>query len=44
MLDFLTDGYNIVRKMKLTNDTYKFMPFGSLRESMVIIVNENGVL
>lgn len=44
MIDSLTNGYNIVRKIKLTNETYKFMPFGSLREFMVIVVNDNGVL
>ena len=44
MIDFLTDGYNIVRKIKLTQDTYKFMPIGSLRESMVVVVNDNGIL
>ncbi len=44
MVDSLTNGYNIVRKMKLTEDNYKFTPVGSLRESMIIVVNENGVL
>ena len=44
MIDFLTDGYNIVRKIKLTAETYKFVPIGSIRESMVIVVNDNGIL
>lgn len=44
MVDDLTDGYNILRKMKLTEDSYNFIPFGSLREGMNLVRLENDKL
>ena len=45
MIDSLTNGYNIIKKMKLLKDkNYKFMPFGSLRKNMTIVINCDGVL
>ncbi|NLM36370.1 MAG: UvrD-helicase domain-containing protein [Clostridiales bacterium] len=39
------DGLSIMRKAKLTNDkSFYFMPFGSLRKGMSIVINNNGHL
>jgi DNA helicase-2/ATP-dependent DNA helicase PcrA len=39
------DGLSVMRKAKLTEDrSYYFMPFGSLREGMSIVTNNNGKL
>lgn len=37
MVDDLTDGYDILRKIKLTNESYNFIPFGSLKEGMHLV-------
>ena len=37
MVDDLTDGYDILRKIKLTEESYNFIPFGSLKEGMYLI-------
>lgn len=37
MVDDLTDGYDILRKIKLTEESYNFIPFGSLKEGMYLV-------
>ena len=44
MVDDLTDGYDILRKIKLTDESYGFIPFGSLREGMYLVKLENNLL
>lgn len=44
MVDDLTDGYDILRKMKLTDESYNFIPIGSLREGMRLVRLENNTL
>ena len=44
MINSLTDGYNIIKNIKLTDNTYRFTPVGSLRETMMIIINDSGNL
>ena len=44
MVEDLTDGYDILRKMKLTDESYNFIPFGSLRQGMHLIILEDNNL
>ncbi len=44
MVDDLTDGYDILRKIKLTEESYNFIPFGSLREGMYLVRLQNELL